>query len=1035
MKKLVLSWVLMMAVVSTLFAQTRQVTGKVTSSEDGSTIPGVSVSIKGTTTGTTTSADGTYKITVSNGASLVFSSVGFLNKTIPAGNATSLNVILEVDSKLLNEVVVTAGGVLRDKKSLGYATSTITNEQLTVGRTTNPVNALAAKVAGVRIASSNGMVGSSTAIFIRGFTTFTGSNQPLFVVDGVPIDNGGGSNALQNGVSNSNRAIDINQEDIENMSILKGPAAAALYGSRAANGAILITTKKGKTGQKNSVVFNSSYNIVEVNRTPDYQNEYAQGSVGGRYNPISNLSWGPKIAGQAVTNAFGKQENLTAYPNNVTDIFQKGINMQNNLSFQGGTDKSAFRFSYGNLQETGILSSNSLNRNNFTLNANSQVSEKLSASVSAQYITSVSERSQIGNQLSNPFFRSWFMPRNYDLTGIPFEDPATGNQIFFDNTDNPYWTLKNNTFNDELDRVIGNIALKYYLKPWLAVNYRLGVDASAYGTVGYDQIGARGGANTSAGGTGGIANSSLTSRDMNSYFQIIGNKNITDDLKLDFNIGNEIVESRSTYMSTTGRNLAIRDLKNISNASVVTAFNQTANRRLVGVFGEFNFSYKGYANLSFTGRNDYSSTFGAGQNSYFYPSIAGSFIATEAFPALKSNVLSFLKLSGNYAKVGKEAGTYATNTLFLLAGASDGFGPVINFPYNNLGGRTLSNTQADPNLGPEFTTSREIGLEAKFFKNRLGIEMNYFNTLSTDLIFAVPVGPSTGFTSQNRNAGSLKQKGFELLITATPLQTSNGSWDISANFTTLDPIVESLAKGVEFIQLGGFTTPGTRLYAGQPYGLLFGSVFNRASDGKKLIGANGLTSLSPLQGAIGNTNPDWTAGVTNNIRYKNFNFNFLIDIRKGGDVYSRNIGDLYRSGTAKETAEFDRFTANGDIAKPYIIEGTLANGQPNTTPVSAQDYWSNIYNFGTGESYVFDGSWLRLREASISYTVPSKVLAKTPIGKMELGVNGRNLWLYAPNFPHFDPETNATGVTNSQGFEANGLPQTRNYGFFLRATF
>jgi hypothetical protein len=460
-----------------------------------------------------------------------------------------------------------------------------------------------------------------------------------------------------------------------------------------------------------------------------------------------------------------------------------------------------------------------------------------------------------------------------------------------------------------------------------------------------------------------------------------------------------------------------------------------SNRRLVGIFGEFNFGYKGYANISFTGRNDYSSTFGAGKNSYFYPSVAGSFIATEAFPSLKSESLSFLKLSANYAKVGKEAGTYATNTLFALAGASDGFGPVINFPYNGLGGRTLSNTQADPNLGPEFTTSREVGLEAKFFKNRLGLEANYFSTLSTDLIFAVPVGPSTGFTSQNRNAGSLKQNGFELLLTGTPVKTSNGAWDISFNFTKLTPMVESLAKGVEFIQLGGFTTPGTRLYAGQPYGLLFGSVFNRAADGKKLIGANGLTSLSPVNAAIGNTNPDWTAGITNNIRYKGFNFNFLIDIRKGGDVYSRNIGDLYRSGTAKETAEFARFDASGAIAKPYVIEGTLANGQPNTTAITAEQYWSNLYNFGTGESYVFDGSWLRLREASISYSVPNKILERTPIGKLELGLNGRNLLLHAPNFPHFDPETNATGVSNSQGFEANGLPQARNYGFFLRATF
>jgi TonB-linked SusC/RagA family outer membrane protein len=1035
MKKLLQSLFIMLCIASTAVAQNRTITGTVTSKEDGLPIPGVSVKVKGTNVGVSTNAAGKYSLSVPASAKILeFSSIGFSTQAENIGSSSTVNVALSANSNDLSEIVVTAGGVKKDKKSLGYATATVSAEELIVGRTTNPVNALAGKVAGVRVASSNGMVGSSSSIFIRGFTTFTGSNQPLFVVDGVPIDNGGGTNALQTGVSNSNRALDINQEDIESMSILKGPAAAALYGSRAANGAILITTKKGRAGEKSNVVYSSSFNVVEVNRLPEYQNIYAQGT-NGTYNPISNLSWGPKIVGQTVTNSFGNQETLTAYPNNVYDIFQKGNNIQNNLSFQGGTDKSSFRLSYGDLREKGILSNNSLKRNNVTLNANSQLTNKLLVGVSAQYITTVSERSQIGNQLSNPFFRSWFLPRNYDLTGLPFENPATGAQIFFDNTDNPYWTLKNNTFDDELDRVIGNLNLKYDLTSWLSVNYRLGVDASSYSTLAYDQIGARGQGNTVAGGLGGIYNSNLTQRDLNSYFQIIGSRNITKDLKLDFNIGNEIAESRSTFNSTTGRNLAIRDLKNISNAAVVTASNSLSNRRLVGFFGELNFSYKGFANISFTGRNDLSSTFGASQNSYFYPSIAGSFVVTEAFPSIKSDVLSFLKVSGNYAKVGKEANTYATNTLFLQAAASDGFGPSISFPYNGLGGRTLSNTQADPNLGPEFTTSREVGLEAKFLKNRLGIEANYFSTLSTDLIFAVPVGPSTGFTSQNRNAGSLKQNGIELLLTGTPIKKANFSWDVSVNFTRLKPVVESLAKGVEFIQLGGFTSPGTRLYAGQPYGLLFGSVFNRHSNGELLIGANGLPSLAATPAAIGNTNPDWTAGITNTITYKGFNFSFLIDIRRGGDVYSRNIGDLYRSGTAIETAEFDRFDANGAVTRPYVIQGTLANGQPNTTAVTAEQYWGTMYAFGTGESYVFDGSWVRLREASISYTIPKRFLEKTPVGKLEIGLNGRNLWLHAPNFPHFDPEANATGVSNSQGFEANGLPQSRNYGFFLRATF
>ena len=1032
MKKLLQSLFLMLFIAFQAVAQERTVTGTVTDKSDRLPLPGVSIRATGSTAGTTTDANGRFSFLVPSGStSLTFSYIGYVQQS---ANITSntINISLAADQNLLSEVVVTAGGIKRNKDDLGYSISTVTSEELVAGRTSNPVNALAGKVAGVRVSSSNGQVGSSSGIFIRGFTTFTGSNQPLFVVDGVPIDNGGGFNALQTGVSNSNRAIDINQDDIETMSILKGPAAAALYGSRAANGAILITTKKGKTGTKNSVEFNSSLNLVEVNRFPEYQNIYGQGSL-GVFNPGSILSWGPEIKGQSVTNFRGETETLTAYPNNVSDVFRQGSNIQNNLSFQGGTDKSTYRLSYGNLQEKGFLESNELKRNNFTVNASSQVAEKFLVGVSAQYILSNSERSQIGNQLSNPFFRGYFLPRSFDLGNYPIENPD-GSQVYFDVTDNPLWTLRNNTYDDVVNRIIGNATFKYDVLPWMSLNYRLGVDSYSFNAVGYDQIGARGQANTVAGGTGGILNIAQNSRDINSYFQVIGSRNLTKDLKLDFNIGNEIVESNFTNTSTTGKQLSIRNLKNISNAAVVTAGNSIAQSRLIGLFGELTLGYKGFANLSFTGRNDFSSTFGADNNSYFYPSVAGSFIATEAFPSIKGDILSFLKLSANYAKVGKEAGAYATNTFFNQAGAADGFGPSIVFPYNNLNGRTLSNLQADPNLRPEFTTSKEIGVEVRFLKDRLAIEASAYKTLSTDLIFQVPVGPSTGFTSQNKNAGSLKQKGFEFLVSGTPVKTKNGSWSLSVNYTKITPTVESLAPGVPFIQLGGFTTPGTRLYAGEPYGILFGSVFNRAPDGKLLIGANGLTSISPTTAAIGNTNPDWTAGVTNNIRFKGVNVSFLLDIRKGGDVYSRNIGDIFRTGVANETAERPRFDANGAVATPYVFEGTLANGQPNTTPVTAQNYFNNLYAFGTGESYVFDGSWFRLRETSISYTIPAKVLQKTPLGKLEVGLNGRNLFLYAPNFPHFDPETNASGASNSQGFEANGLPQSRNFGFFLRAT-
>ena len=1028
-----MSFVLVLALLNQAVAQSKMVSGKVTDQTNSQGLPGVAVIVKGTTVGTSTGADGTYSINVPAGSTtLVFKFIGYLPVEKTIGNASTINVGLELDSKQLSEVVVTALGIQREKKDLGYAVSTVKAEELTTARTTNVVNALSGKVAGVRVASANGMVGSSAGIFIRGNTTFTGSNQPLFVVDGVPIDNSGGGNALQTGVSNSNRAIDINQEDIESVNVLKGPAAAALYGSRAASGAIIIVTKKGSANQKNRVEFSSSYNVAEVNRLPEWQNEYAQGA-NGVFNPIGNLSWGPRIAGQTVKNFRGEDEVLTAYPNNISDIFQKGNNIQNNISFSGGGSNASYRLAYGNTSEKGILDNNKLDRNNITFNGQAQVTPKLTSGIGVQYINSTSDRTQIGNQLSNPFFRGWFIPRNINLSGIPFED-ANGNQIHFDNTDNPYWTIKHNTYEDEVNRTIGNINFNYEILPWLNASYRLGTDTYNFVAKGYDQIGARGQANTAAQGTGGIYDQSFLSRNLNSNFLLSGRQKFGTDLDVSFNLGNEVVEISTKDVTTVGKQLGIRDLKNISNAAVVTSSANQSLRRLIGIYGDVTVGYKGFVTLSVTGRNDYSSTFGEDNNSYFYPSTALSFIATEAFPVLKNNVLDFAKVSANYAKVGKEAPAYSTNTYFVQAGASDGFGPSIAFPFNNLGGRTLSNSAGDPNLRPEFTTSKEVGLEFRLFGGRVGFEGSVYETLSTDLIFQVPISSSSGFTSQTKNAGSLSNKGIEALVRVTPIKTADFGWDMSFNFNRNRSEVLELADGVPNIILAGFTSPNVRLEAGQPYGVLYGTVFNRNADGSLLINSAGLPTLSPIPGKIGDTNPDWTGGITNNFNYKGINLNFLIDIRKGGDVFSRNIGDLYRSGAAKETAEFNRFNADGTVATPYIFEGKRADGSVNTTPVSAQQYWGTMYAFGTGESYVFDGSWVRLREAAITYSLPKSLIEKSPFGKVELGMNGRNLFLHAPNFPHFDPENNQLGVSNAQGFEFNGLPQTRTYGAFVRVT-
>jgi TonB-dependent SusC/RagA subfamily outer membrane receptor len=466
MRKLLLLLTGVVFFATQALAQQRTITGKVTD-DKGSGVADASVVVKGTTLGTTTKADGTYSIAVpATATTLVFSAVGMPSMEVAIGKNTVVNASLKSEEKALSEVVVTSLGIRRDKKSLVYNPSVLKGEELNAAHTTNVTNALAGgKVPGLRVQGSGGSF-TGSSIIIRGFTTLTGSNQPLFVIDGIPVDNSGGGSPLQNGPSVSNRLIDINPDDIESMTVLKGGSATVLYGSRGANGIILITTKKGKSGSKNSIQYSTTYAIDNVNRTPDYQNEYAQGNS-GVFSAVAQTSWGPKMLGQSVSTAYDpitntntRTEVLKAYPNNVTDMFRGGINWQNNLSFSGGSDKSTFRFSYGHTRNTGVIPSNVLTRHNFSLNATSRVNNYLNVSASAAYSINNSRRSQQGNQLSNPLFRGWFTPRSYDLTGLAFED-AAGNQRYPLGEDNPYWTLKHNRYRDEINRLIGNVALDF----------------------------------------------------------------------------------------------------------------------------------------------------------------------------------------------------------------------------------------------------------------------------------------------------------------------------------------------------------------------------------------------------------------------------------------------------------------------------------------------------------------------------------------------------------------------------------------------
>ncbi len=681
-----------------------------------------------------------------------------------------------------------------------------------------------------------------------------------------------------------------------------------------------------------------------------------------------------------------------------------------------------------------------MQRHNFSLNVSSKITNYLTISASANYSNNRSKRSQQGNQLSNPLFRGWFTPRSYNLSGLAFEN-AIGEQRYPLGEDNPYWTIKHNRYRDEINRLIGNVSFNFKLTKWLQADYKIGTDVYSMFRHAYDQIGARGGANTAANRVGGVRENRNNYRSLNSNGFFTATKRF-NDFSVVALVGTEFQQIYSDAAQLDGKGIIVRDFEQLNNTTTFSPApsNGSNKTRLFGVYGDFTVNYKSIASLNVTLRNDWSSTFKIGQNSYLYNGVGGSVNITELFPSLKSNIIENIKLRGNIATVGKAGGDfiYATDSYFGGAASSDGFGPSIAFPFNGIQGFALNNSAGSANLGPEFTTNKEIALELAFFKGRLSIEATRYWQNSRDLIFSVPVSGASGITSVTKNAGDLANKGVELGINATPVKTKDVTWNINVSFTDFKSIVKKLDVGVSNIFLGGFVTPNIRLVVGDEYGQIYGNAYQRdATKGNKIIvGANGLPLITSGVQKIGNPNPDFILGVTNTLSVKGFTFSFLLDYKKGGDMYSRNIADLLRNGVAAETAEFPRFEANGTtMTTPYLFDAVYANGNTNTTLVSAQSYFGNSGKFAAAEGYIYNTTWFRVREASLFYTLPSAFLKKTPFGNAEFGVFGRNLFLNAPDYPHLDPEQSALGIGNAQGLEFNALPQTRSMGVSLKLAF
>ncbi|SDM31041.1 SusC/RagA family TonB-linked outer membrane protein [Pedobacter antarcticus] len=1042
MKRVLLVFMVLFTCYSVADAQTKKITGTVIGQDDNQPIPGASIKVEGSTAGTVTDGKGNFSLQVPQNSTLVISFIGYSNKTIKVTGDSNYKILLGEDSKKLEEVVVTSFGIARDKKTLGYGVSKVSGESLTKSPTPDITNALAGKVAGVQISGSGGGFTSSN-VTIRGFSSITRSNQPLYVIDGVPIDNGGGANTVNAGVASSSRASDVNPEDIESINVLKGAAATVLYGSRAASGVILITTKKGKKGGRSQVSFTSNTTIGVINRFPEYQNEYAQGSQGiyGSADKPNDwvaraTSWGPRIAGQKVKNILGEEVALQAYPNNVRDILQSSAAFDNNINFSGADEKYDYRVSYGNNTQDALVPGNKLYKNTFSVNLGGKITEKFKINTSFSYINNRSNRTQAGNQGANPLWRAIYAPRSYDVTGLPVTD-AAGNQVWYSSSEeNPYWAIDHVTTKQELNRFYGNLNLKYDFTSWLAADLKVGADVYTNSFVGFDDKGVRSNGNTSSAGAGGVIETNDLTRNLSSYFTLTANKTY-GDFNLSATVGNEVLSNYYKYSAATGRSITLPGFSNLKNFTTFNAEGRYEQIRSMGVFGDVSVGYKSYLNLNLKARNDFSSTLVKEYRSIFYPAIALSFVPTEAFPELKSNFLTSAKIRANVGEVGKSAGVYQTGTYYVTAGASDGFSSTaVNFPYNGLAGYTYSNAAGNAAINPEFTREIELGTELAFFNNRLSLDFSVYKRDSRNLIFGVPVPPSSGFTSQVKNAGKLSTKGLEFLLAGTAVKTNNFTWDASLNFTTFRSVVKELAPGVTMISLGGFTSPNVQAVAGQQYGLIYSNMYLRDDQGRMVIKANGLPQATAAVGQVGNPNPKFTAGLSNSFTYKDFNFSFLLDFKYKGDILSRTVGDLRINGVAKETAEFDRFNADGTVSKPYLFEGVHADGTPNTTNVSAQDYWGLSGKYVAWEGYVLDATYLKLREATFSYNLPSKLLERTKfISRLQISIYGRNLLTYAPHFPHLDPEQNVLGVSNARGLEFGIQPVARTFGATIRATF
>jgi TonB-linked SusC/RagA family outer membrane protein len=1024
-----------------LCAQQRTVTGKVVD-EKGAPVPGASIQVKGTKIGTTTGEDGAYSLNVPPGANaLLFSAVGLTEQEMNIGTRSFIAVVLSSKGNLLTEVVVTSLGITRDKRSLGYATQSIKADQLVDKGQVNLLSALQGKVAGVNITGASGSPGASVNINIRGITSFQGSNQPLFIVDGIPISNdvdrtNGGPLGTLGDNQPANRALDLDLNNIESVNILKGPAASVLYGSRAAAGAIIITTKKGGNAKgRAEISFSSSYSIQNATGLPAVQNIYGQG-LGGVYNPVSTSSWGPRFgATPTIANGLlvsGNPVDYKAYPNNIKDFFEMGTISDNNLSVNGGDLKQNYTFSAGYLTQTGILPNTSLKRANIKFGANTVIRDKVKLGGSMTFTNTIQNGILGGNGQSALGILAG-LARSIDLTSYKvngtYKNPDGSNNYVIPNTENPYFGAYENPLKSNVYRILGNVTLGYDITNWLNISYRLGVDAY---TDRRKQIFAVGSGRVPA---GQVLENTIFRSEINGDLILSARKNdfLVKELSISGLIGQNINQRTFQTIQVQGDNLAIGGFYNVNNATTFTNGTVESNslQRIVGHYAQVSLAYKNYLFLELTGRADQSSTLPKNKNIYFYPSISGGFVFTDAFK-INPGILSYGKIRASAAKVGRDAPVYQLQNVYVNAGYGNNvanFNFPLSIPIGSIAGFGASSRIAPLTLSPEFTSSYELGVNLGLWKNRVSVDVAYFDEVSKNQIINVALAPSTGYASKTTNIGELTNKGFEALVNITPISTRSLKWDIAANYSKVVNKVVSIAPGIDNFAVPGsaFTGSIPSIKVNYPYGVILGGVIPRSPDGQRLINpASGIYQPTIANQVLSNPNPDYTLGVTNNFKYKGLSLGFTFDFTKGGQILSFTSA-LYKSrGVLKETAT--------DREQPRILPGVIqdATGKyvPNNIQVSAQTYWQTLGGLQS-EFNVYDATVFRMRDVSLSYDLPNSAIERLRINGIRFTVFANNVFFVAPN-AIIDPAVNTQGAGNIRGLELQSAPNARTMGVSLK---